>query len=38
MMQTATATKPPKVYVAVKADFAADGTMVSQGDYLGKRR
>ena len=27
MMQTATATKPPKVYVAVKADFAADGTM-----------
>ena len=26
-MQTATATKPPKVYVAVKADFAADGTM-----------
>lgn len=26
MMQTAT-TKPLKVYVAVKADFAADGTM-----------
>ena len=27
MMQTATVNKPLKVYVAVKADFAADGTM-----------
>lgn len=26
-MQTATVNKPLKVYVAVKADFAADGTM-----------
>lgn len=26
-MQTTTATKPPKVYVAVKADFAEDGTI-----------
>lgn len=26
-MQTTTAVKPPKVYVAVKADFAADGTL-----------
>ena len=29
MMQTATVNKPLKVYVAVKADFAADGTMFS---------
>ena len=27
MIQTATVNKPLKVYVAVKADFAADGTM-----------
>lgn len=27
-MQTTTAVKPPKVYVAVKADFAADGTLL----------
>ena len=26
-MQTTTATKPPKVYVAVKADFTEDGTI-----------
>ena len=26
-MQTTTAAKPPKVYVAVKADFAEDGTI-----------
>ena len=29
MMQTATVNKLLKVYVAVKADFAADGTMFS---------
>lgn len=37
-MQIATATKPPKVYVAVKADFAADGTDVSKDHHLGGRR
>ena len=31
MMQTATVNKPLKVYVAVKADFAADGTMCGFG-------
>ena len=27
-MQTTTTVKPPKVYVAVKADFDADGTLL----------
>lgn len=27
-MQTTTSVKPPKVYVAVKADFRADGAML----------